>query len=298
MISHLLKAWARARQKGLRACVRYAVEQVDPRIGYLAARTQYLFRIATGKPYFGQLYAAAQGTAAGAHNIERGHARAIRMRALVVEACPRESGEARILEVGAWAGWSAIIWAKAVKELGPKDGCVVCVDPWASYLDLKANRDPVYRAMASATRRDAIVRLFHHNVRSAGQSDIVHALRGTSDECLPMLRDAWFDLVFIDGDHSYEAVKRDLANASRLVRQGRILSGDDLDLQFDELRESDLRSQLTYDFPLDPSSNSRYHPGVTLAVWEFFNQRVSSWDGLWAMRKTHGGWEKVCLAAE
>ncbi len=297
MLSHLSKTWARAREKGLRVCAQYAVEQVDPRVGYPAARLQYLFRIARGRPYFGQLYAAAQGAAAGAHNIERGRAREIKMRQLVAAACSQKGAESRILEVGSWAGWSAIVWANALKDLNRKDGRVVCVDPWASYLDLKANPDPVYRAMAAATRRDAIVGLFHHNVRSAGQSDVVHAFRGTSDECLPMLRGSWFDLVFIDGDHSYDAVKRDLANAGRLVRSGGILAGDDLDLQFGEVHESDLRRQLGYDFPLDPSSDSRYHPGVTLAVWEFFNQRVSSWDGLWAMRKTEGGWEQVCLPA-
>lgn len=217
------------------------------------------------------------------------------MRRLVFAGCSLKSGDARILEVGSWAGWSAIVWAKALQDCKQKAGAVVCVDPWTSYLDLNANRAPVYGAMAAATKRDAIMRLFYHNVRTAGYAATVHPLRGASDCCLPMLRDAWFHLVFIDGDHSYAAVKRDLENASRLVCDGGLLCGDDLELQFQDLDEARLRENLHHDYPLDSRSKERFHPGVTLAVWEFFGQRISGWDGLWAMRKVGNAWQPVNL---
>lgn len=284
------------REKGLRACLQYGLEQVDPRLGYPLARLQYARQIRRGKPYFGQLHAAAQGAAAGAHNIERSRLREQNMRRLLRCAAYAAQQRVRVVEVGSWAGWSAIIWAKAIQEMCSGGGDVVCVDPWGSYLDLTRDRDPVYKAMAAAVRKDAILRLFHHNMRASGVSNMVHTLRGTSDSCLPLLRGEHFHLVFIDGDHSYAAVKKDLENASRLVLEGGVLCGDDLDLQYEDLDEACMRSQLSIDYPRDPKSGQRYHPGVTLAVWEFFNSRVSCWDGLWAMRKTGLGWSRLELS--
>jgi len=218
------------------------------------------------------------------------------MRRLVSAACSAKGGDCRILEVGSWAGWSAIAWAKALRACNQDAGLVVCVDPWKNYLDLAGNRhSPVYRTMAAATKRDAIVRLFHHNVRASGHAALVHPFRGSSDCCLPMLRDASFHLAFIDGDHAHAAVKRDLENASRLLRDGGLLCGDDLEHQFEELDEAKVREDSHRDWTVDPKSNLGFHPGVTLAVWEFFHQRVSSWDGLWAMRKVGKTWEAVEL---
>ena len=295
MVSFLHENWKRAKQKGFKACVRFAVERFDPFLGYPVGRLQYLCRVAKGEPYFGHFCAAGQGIAAGVHNEERKQVREANMRRLVFQGCSLKSGDARVLEVGSWAGWSAIVWAQALKDCGQQTGAVVCVDPWTSYLDLNANRTPVYRAMAAATKRDAIVRLFYHNVRTAGHATAVHPFRGTSDCCLPMLRDMAFHLVFIDGDHSYAAVKRDLENASRLVSDGGVLCGDDLELQFPDLDEAKLREDLHCDYPLDPKTKGRFHPGVTLSVWEFFGQRVSGWDGLWAMRKAGSAWKPVDL---
>jgi predicted O-methyltransferase YrrM len=297
MFSRLADSWNRARQKGLKACIRFAVERFDPVVGYPVGRMQYAYRAMRGEPYFGHFCAAGQGVAAGVHNEARKQEREANMRRLVFQACSLKEGNARILEVGSWAGWSAIVWAEALQECKQSNGAVVCVDPWKSYFDLNANRTPVYRAMEAATRKDAIVHLFYHNIRSAGHAATVHPLRGTSDCCLPMLRDGWFHLAFIDGDHSYAAAKRDLDNASRLVSDGGVLSGDDLDLQFQDLDEDHLRKNLHYDYPVDPKSKQGFHPGVTLAVWEFFGQRVSSWDGLWAMRKVGNGWKHVDLEA-
>jgi len=295
MFSRLSDGLNRARQKGLRACIRFAVERFDPYLGYPVGRTEFAYRIARGEPYFGHFCAAGQGVAAGVHNVERKRIRENNMRRLVFQGCSVKDGNARILEVGSWAGWSAIVWAQALQDCKQPNGAVVCVDPWTNYLDLTANRTPVYRAMVAATKRDAIVRLFYHNVRTAGHAAAVHPLRGASDCCLPLLRDGWFHLVFIDGDHSYAAAKRDLDNASRLVCDGGLLCGDDLDLQFQDLDEDHLRKNLHYDYPVDPKSKQGFHPGVTLAVWEFFGQRVSSWDGLWAMRKVGNQWQHVDL---
>jgi predicted O-methyltransferase YrrM len=295
-VLNLVENWNRAKRRGFKACVRYAVERVDPYVGYPIGRLQYWSRVMRGQPYFGHFCSAGQGIAAGVHNEERKRVREQNMHRLVAACCAPAGSDGRILEVGSWAGWSANVWANALRECKQSNGAVVCVDPWTNYLDLKANRhSPVYRAMAAATKNDAIVHLFYHNVRTSGNAALVHPFRGTADCCLPMLREGSFNLAFVDGDHACAAVKRDLQNASHLLREGGLLCGDDCELQFGEVDEAKLRETAEQDWIIDPRTQQGYHPGVTLAVWEFFKQRVSSWDGLWAMRKVGSGWKPVEL---
>jgi predicted O-methyltransferase YrrM len=295
-VLNLVENWNRAKRRGFKACVRYAVERIDPLVGFPVGRLEYRYSIFKNQPYFGHFRAAGVGVSAGVHNVERRKVREANMRRLVAACCSSREGNSRVLEVGSWAGWSAIVWARALEQCKQTKGSVICVDPWVNYLDLALNRDmPVYRAMAEATKRDGIMRLFYHNVRSAGYAAMVHPFRGSADYCLPLLRDVSFSLAFIDGDHAYSAVKRDLHNASRLLCDGGLLCGDDLEYQFGEVDELHLRTEAERDWTVDPKSSQGYHPGVALAVWDFFRQKVSCWDGLWAMRKAGDAWKPVEL---
>ncbi len=170
---------------------------------------------------------------------------------------------------------------------------MVCVDPWTAYIDLSMNNNLVHRAMAKATRKNVILRLFQHNIRAAGHADIVAAFQGSSGRCLPILKDETFDLIYVDGDHSYEAVLQDLDQAGRLVKSGGIICGDDLELQRDVVDRNTVEAKRNSDFEADQKTGVYFHPGVTLAVWQFFGGKVSCWEGFWAMRKAEKGWEKV-----
>lgn len=52
-------------------------------------------------------------------------------------------------------------------------------------------------------------------------------LRMISEQAAEFFEDRYFDLVFIDGDHRYEAVKRDIELWLPKVRAGGIISGHD-----------------------------------------------------------------------
>jgi precorrin-6B methylase 2 len=45
-------------------------------------------------------------------------------------------------------------------------------------------------------------------------------VKGQSQRVLPSFRDAFFDVIFIDGDHGYEAVLTDINNACRIIKPG------------------------------------------------------------------------------
>lgn len=241
-----------------------------------------------GRPYFGHVMWAAQGLPL----------RHVVMQELIrIEVGRLQSRRFHILEVGSWAGGSAITWAEAIKRYQRGNGFVVCVDPWEPYFDLtKRPNAPVYREMFDALAMDTIYDLFLHNIKAAGHDDIVMPIRGHSTAILPALPHGYFDLVFIDGDHSYAAVSADLKAAAGLIKDGGILCGDDLELQLPEIDLEYARTQIESDYIRDPRSEREYHPGVTLAVAESIGA-VSSVVGCWAVRRRGDRLERIDMSA-
>src|SRR4029453_3599370 len=88
----------------------------------------------------------------------------------------------QVLEVGSYAGASAITWALAIKTRQDRPGQVLCIDPWRNYLseeDIQTSATPdVLRDMAQALESGQVFSLFDHNVRAAQVSEIVQPLRG------------------------------------------------------------------------------------------------------------------------
>jgi len=239
--------------------------------------------IKEGKPYFGPIMAARQGAPV----------RHAYMRALVKQECARIGDRPyRILEIGSWAGGSAITWAGAIQSFNMGRGCVVCVDPWERYLGNLVCRAEVYRAMHEALKSGDIFNLFLHNIRFSGFHSLVKVMRGQSGDILPLLKPETMDLVFVDGAHDYASVAADLKNASSLVCEGGILCGDDLELQLSVINAHHAKDNAAIDYVRDPNTGGWFHPGVTLAVAESFGE-VSAWEGFWAVRKTGRSWVKV-----
>src|SRR6266478_2286873 len=137
-----------------------------------------------------------------------------------------------VLEIGSWAGASTITWAKAIKDLGLM-GSVHCVDIWEPYFDLKANSAEIYQKMNKAADHGVIFQEFRRNISAAGVEDIVNVTKGNSREVLPGLAQETYQIIFIDGSHLYDDILHDIVQAKRLVVDGGIVCGDDLELTAD-----------------------------------------------------------------
>jgi hypothetical protein len=126
----------------------------------------------------------------------------------------------RCVEVGVWKGdFSAQIMSTAK----PRE--LHLVDPW-HFRPSYPNRWYGGAKAASQSDMDSI----HAEVVKRFQGEkAVQIHRMTSLEAAMQFPDECLDWVYIDGDHSYEAVKADLVSWIPKVRSGMFLAGDDYD---------------------------------------------------------------------
>jgi SAM-dependent methyltransferase len=109
-----------------------------------------------------------------------------------------------VLEIGSFCGRSTICLAQTAL-------LVDCIDPF----DGRATDQP-----------GSTLEKFRANLRRYGVDLRVTAHQGTSDEVAPTLAPR-FGLVFIDGDHSLESVRSDIAHARRRLKPGGLIAFHD-----------------------------------------------------------------------
>lgn len=169
------------------------------------------------------------------------------------EAIAAAKDGAHFVEVGSWLGKSAAFMAVEIINSG-KVIRFDCVDHW------KGNADqPVLRQAAS---QEDIYQLFCNNMKRFGLAEVVSPIRRSSDEAAYLYPDSSLDFVFIDADHRYEEVKKDISIWLPKVKPGGVLAGHD----FDETSD----------------------PGVVKAVLEA-NPNIEVWGRSWVWKKTIPG---------
>ena len=195
-----------------------------------------------------------------------------------------------ILEIGSWLGASALSFAQGLAEHNGARGTITCVDAWTAFFDEEKNSDAVHKNMQAMLSSDIAYDIFLHNINTIPKTITCQHLKGQSGALLPMLRAGQFDVIFIDADHTYAPVKRDILNAIPLLKDGGIICGDDLNLQLSECDRGLAKKSGDKDFIKDPRTGRKFHPGVTLAVDEVFG-KVAAFGGFWAVQKAGKAWK-------
>ena len=128
----------------------------------------------------------------------------------VVMALPRHGTGA---EVGVWRGdFSALL----LRLNRPKK--LFLVDPWA-------HSGEHQRAMYGRRAQPVMDEIYESVLERFAGRDQVVVRRETSADAVANL--SQLDWAYIDGDHTYEAVKADLEAYGKLVRPGGVMAGDD-----------------------------------------------------------------------
>jgi predicted O-methyltransferase YrrM len=112
-----------------------------------------------------------------------------------------------IVEIGSYIGASACCFGAAVMTSG--SGKIICIDTWYNDAMSEGNRD---------TWKE-----FQENTRE--YKDFIFSIRGFSTDVIQSVRDVTSDLdvLFIDGDHSYEGVKADWEAYKSFLKNGSVV---------------------------------------------------------------------------
>ena len=112
------------------------------------------------------------------------------------------------IEVGCYRGQSACYLASAIEKSG-KDIKLYCIDKWEDSKELSIT--------------DSIFNEFWQNVKKYDK--IIKPIMFDSSSALSLFSDV--DFIFIDGDHSFEGVTKDLEAAKKAIKADGWIAGHD-----------------------------------------------------------------------
>ncbi|HSX11231.1 MAG TPA: class I SAM-dependent methyltransferase [Chlamydiales bacterium] len=123
------------------------------------------------------------------------------------------------VEIGVFAGASLIPVASALKYLG--HGMIIAIDPWDKvecirYLDPDKDRKDLQ--WWGDIRIDHIYFAYLNNLRRYELDKVCLTLRATSEKVAPLI--GAIDILYIDGNHYEDIVKRDVELYGSKVRPG------------------------------------------------------------------------------
>jgi hypothetical protein len=132
----------------------------------------------------------------------------------------RASDGAIFVEVGAYLGRSSIYLASRIKRSGKKIRLYV-VDLWDGWVYSACQAD------ASLSQAKDVFGEFVRNVRRAKVEDVIYPLKMSSEQAAELFEDGTLDFVFLDADHAYSSVRRDLEGWFPKVKRRGVLGGHD-----------------------------------------------------------------------
>jgi SAM-dependent methyltransferase len=121
----------------------------------------------------------------------------------------------RYLEIGAIYGANLISVANSYASHA--DSELHAVDPWEDY-----NEYPEYKG-----EQPSIHTAFLSNIEKSGARNKITVHRGYSNLEVPKFEDAYFDIIYIDGNHNPEYVLEDAVLCFRKLKPNGILIFDD-----------------------------------------------------------------------
>lgn len=180
----------------------------------------------------------------------------------------------KICEIGCWKGKSTVALAKIAKAV---NGRLYSIDHW------KGTENTPFRAMADEAD---IFQIWKTNLSGEGLSDYVEPVKSLSSEAVKMFEDNFFDFIFIDGDHKYEACLEDITMWYQKLKPDGIISGHDCDLRYENLAQEE--QKLISDNKDVDCFKGCTHGGVIRAVFDFFNIDYECEGRVWSHRKLPG----------
>lgn len=126
-----------------------------------------------------------------------------------------------LVELGTWKGHSISYLGKKLLEQS-YDFKLYGVDLFDdSYIHTKEGNSHL------ASQMKYIYDVYNQNLIDAGVREVIKDIKGNTWEVASQFEDNSVDFVFIDADHNYESVKKDILSWLPKMKKGGIMSGHD-----------------------------------------------------------------------
>jgi len=176
------------------------------------------------------------------------------------------------VEIGSWKGHSSSVLAEVLKEQG---GELYCVDHWQG-------SEGVYQHKLETD----CFQTFRNNIKELKLENYIHPLVMDSYIASRIFKNEIADLIFIDADHRYESVKRDIELWYPKVKKGGILCGHDCEWFFSNY-DVDKQDIICDNLDIDYCDEVECHAGVIKALYDLFNDDYLKTNDavVWAKKK-------------
>ena len=145
----------------------------------------------------------------------------------------------------------------------PKNSTLTCIDKW--------NHKIITKFDFLLPFLSTIINTFSHNV------NIIRA----PSSFINQFKENKYDLIYIDGSHHYQDIKKDIINAKKLSnKKFSIICGDDCELSYSKENYKLSKSLVKRKIEKYSVNNKIIHPGVFVAVHELF-KKVNVKNGVW-----------------
>lgn len=124
-------------------------------------------------------------------------------------------------EIGVWKGDFS---KRILNTVKPKK--LYLIDPWFFNTEYK---NAMYGGSVEKSQKDMdeIYKSILINFRKEINQEKIEVFRNKFEDLLDKFPDNYFDWIYIDGDHTYNAVVKDLDNVTKKVKEGGLITGDD-----------------------------------------------------------------------
>lgn len=124
-----------------------------------------------------------------------------------------------VFEIGTYTGKSATVMLPHIRQM---NGKLFCVDWFRGNPGVEAE-------ITTGYQEHNIFNIFLNNIRESGYEDCVTVLVGTSDCIASVVADRSADIIFIDADHRYSQVTKDIINWYPKLKKGGLICGHDFE---------------------------------------------------------------------
>ena len=122
----------------------------------------------------------------------------------------RPTSEMRMIEIGSYVGESTLMFANHFKE-------VISVDPYINDYDLDD----------AACHHAPFDKVYEQFIRNTLSIPNIKSIKETSENAFSILKDQKWDMVYIDGLHTFEGVSYDITNYKTIIKSGGFICGHD-----------------------------------------------------------------------